>query len=86
MSGMFGDPNVWLTCVRVMHGMLRRSFWYNTTRQQYTLRVGLPSVFELEDTQLSWIFVYLQVERRLVVMLFLAKGLSFHHSEPPERL
>ena len=26
------------------------------TRHRYTLRVGLPSPFELEDTQRSWIY------------------------------
>ena len=36
-------------------GMLRRSLGCNKTRQRYTLQVGLPTLFELEDTQRSWI-------------------------------
>ena len=42
-------------CVQVMQAMLRRSLGCNKTRQRYTLRVGLPSLFELEDAQRSWI-------------------------------
>ena len=34
----------------VLQAMLRRSLGCNKTRQRYTVRVGLPSLFELEDT------------------------------------
>ena len=37
----------------------------NKTRQRYTLRVGLPSLFKLEDTQRSWIWL------RIVLLLVL---------------
>ena len=48
----------------VMQATLRRSLGCNKTRQRYTLRVELPSLFELEDTQRSsicllWLFVCL---------------------------
>ena len=55
--GCFGVQMLGLACVQVMQGMLEkgRSLGCNKTNQRYTLRVGLPSLFELEDTQRSWI-------------------------------
>ena len=53
--GCFGVQVFGPACVQVMQAMLRRSLRCNKTRQRYTLRVGLPSLFELEDTQRSWI-------------------------------
>ena len=52
--GCFGVQVFGPACVQVMQAMLRRSLGCNKTRQRCTLRVGLPSLFELEDTQRSW--------------------------------
>ena len=46
--GCFGVQVFGPACVQVMQATLRRSTWGNKTRQRYTLRVGLPSLFRAQ--------------------------------------
>ena len=57
--GCFGVQVFGPACVQVMQAMLRRSLGCNKTRQWYTL----ASLFELEDTQRSWILWFSPLEQ-----------------------
>ena len=50
---MFWGPSVWAG-LRAQ-AIVRRSLGRNKIRQRYTLQVGLPLLFELVDTQRSWV-------------------------------